>query len=659
MTLAVASVLTAAELMRAVERDYIRDAIGQFADVPGVGDDAPLSAKLKGGAADAADKLKLAKRAPAGFSVRSSKKLKTDSADVGVAEVDGPDGPEFRVGLITAESGKWDGGFAGEDRKAKLRQEIAQKRALLDSDEEQSDSLEDEINDLETELDDIGDRTAVLSPEAMASFRRQLDDALVLAQENKVKQDATAKELDALEDKKRALAAKFSDPDLEKRISSATGKMRSHQQSIKRLENDPDVDGWGPEVIAELIESHKADVARYEAELRPLLARRADLMPPAELARLEDLDRQYVALTDEDIDDMLTAVEISAPNGTRVRAEVWGSDDIDEQWTSARLYVLAPGETRDDADNSDGYASFRGMRGLNKLIAGLDTTSQAGGRSMESFAVMSASPAVQLMLWARTLEAPDSFLRKGKRISVERGKGGRFARKGLGDIADAVADAVTDDKPAAPKARAPRNAVAKALASGDPNALDGMSREALRREAKSRGLEPPRGVSEEVLRDMLWDDERSGSGGDAAAPLGGGDREDLPTGRQEKASSDFGRMRDANRAAIQADRDAALAKRRQADRPDAAARPVPKRTDVAARKAEIDAIIANPKPEDRERLKAIFSGMRIEDLKRVAADNKTSLIGTRKADMVQQLVEGTIGFRLNSQAILYGDWGKA
>jgi 8-oxo-dGTP pyrophosphatase MutT (NUDIX family) len=73
-----------------------------------------------------------------------------------------------------------------------------------------------------------------------------------------------------------------------------------------------------------------------------------------------------------DIDDIITSVEVPTPNGGRVLAEIWGSDDIDSDWVTARLYVLGPGETTDDAENGDEYASFRGLKGLNKLIAGFD-----------------------------------------------------------------------------------------------------------------------------------------------------------------------------------------------------------------------------------------------------------------------------------------------
>lgn len=341
------------------------------------GEDGGQWVKAPGGGAGPLDKLKLGGRAPAGFSVRSSKKLKTDYADVGIAEVDGPDGPHFRVGVIGNESGKWDAGFVGEARKAQLRQEIDRKQALMDSDDDDvDDDIEDQISELQSELEDLeGERTAVVSPSQMADFRRQLDEALMVAKANKAKVDADAKAQDAIDEKRAAIIAEFSDAEMERGIHELSWRLRQAQGIVRDLENDlasgRSRHGWDPEFTAERLASWKANVVEYEAELAPLLARRAELMPPDARVRLEDLDRQYAAINDPDIDDMLTAAEVSAPNGARIRAEIWGSDDEDEGWTNTRLYVLAPGETADDADHGDAYAYFRGLKGLGKLIAGL------------------------------------------------------------------------------------------------------------------------------------------------------------------------------------------------------------------------------------------------------------------------------------------------
>lgn len=314
------------------------------------------------------DKLKLGKRAPAGFRVRSSKKLKSEyAADVGIAEVDGPDGPHFRVGIITSESGKWDAGFTGEARRAELRKQIAEKQALFDSDDEQPDDLEDELSDLKGELEELeNERTAIVSPETMADFRRKLGDALTVAKANKTKQDADTKAQEDIDEQRDRITAEFSDAALEREISRVRGALRSDEYRLRLLRQDPD---W-----AHAIPGAEADVAEAERRLAPLLARRAEMLPPDARARLEDLDRQYFALIDENIDDMLTSTEVAAPNGSRIRAEIWGSDDVDEDWVKTLLYVLAPGETTDDADNGSEYGRFGGIKGLTKLIAGLESS---------------------------------------------------------------------------------------------------------------------------------------------------------------------------------------------------------------------------------------------------------------------------------------------
>ncbi|GIH07412.1 hypothetical protein Rhe02_54790 [Rhizocola hellebori] len=343
-----------------IKRTYVRDDEGQFAETPG-------------GGLSALDKLKLGKLAPDGFTVRSSKKITTDYADLGVAEVGSPDGRQFRVGLITTDSGRWDAGFTGEKRKDELRQQIAQLQALLDSDDEQPDELEEKLGELESELEDLdADRTAILTPEAMADLRRQLGDAAELAKANKAKQNATVKELEALDRQRDDIIAQVSNPGLERQISSLSYRLRQKQGIIKRLSAKPNAHGWSDEVIAELLVEHRADAAELEAELVPLLARRAEIVPPEALARLEDLDRQYNTLNDADIDDIITSAEVPTSNGGRVLTEVWGSDDEDSDWVTARLYVLGPGETTHDADNSDEYAYLRGLKGLSKLIAAFD-----------------------------------------------------------------------------------------------------------------------------------------------------------------------------------------------------------------------------------------------------------------------------------------------
>ncbi len=664
MTLAVA-MPTAAELVsRALEKYnplQPRDADGQWSDgVPGF--------------ASALDKLKLSRRAPAGFVVQSSKKLKTDNADVGIAEVDGPDGPQVRVGVINSESGKWDAGFTGEARKAQLREEIGRREALMESDSDDvDDDIEDQISELESELEDLeGERTAIVSPEVMADFRRQLGEGLTVAKANKAEQDAAVKEFDALDEKRDAIIAEHSDSDLERRISRVSSELRSKLKIIKGLESGPNPRHWTPEFIAELIEMHKADVPGLEAELAPLLARRAELMPPDARARLEDLDRQYAALNEADIDGMLTSAEVSAPNGTSIRAEIWGSDDEDGGWANTRLYVLKPGETRDDADSGDDYAYFTGLRGLNKLIAGLDASrspeafnlslgvrSMPLSRALESFAVMSSSPAVRLMMYARALEAYESLMRKGNLSTVIRGGKGRFARK-VGSAIDAAA-AVRAIVDTPKKPRAPRNAVAKALASGDSSALDGLSRESLRREAKARGIDVPRGVSEDVLKDMLWDDENSskGDGGGAANAMAdgfGGRDPETADAKRERADSLLSDMPSgqAGRDRVHTEIGGLIL---AADRMDAANKPSRSRAKAADTDAVADRIRALPhKPESRAALAAELDKLGAADMRAVADKWNIPLPKRTTKAQSRQAIETRLEQLIDHDSVLNGGW---
>lgn len=453
-----------------------KGADGKFVDVPdgGIADVIKDGIKQVGElvadardevAAMRADKLRLGKLAPDGFTVRSSKKLKTDNHDVGVAEVDGPDGPHFRVGVIGNESGKWDAGFTSEGRKAELRRQIAEKRAIFDSDDDAPDDIEDQIGELESALEDLdNERTAIVPLAAVADFRRQLGDAATVAKANKVKQDASVKALDALDEQRDRLIDEHSDADLERQISKVSGQLRSSREVIKRLETGPNP-RISPERIPELLEMHRANAAQYEAGLAPLMARRAELMPPDARERLEDLDAQYRALTEDDIDDMLASADVPVPSGGSLRAEIWGSDDEDEGWTNTRLYVLSPGETTDDADQGEDYGYFRGLKGLNKLLAGLDA-SDGDGSSTRSAATLAVSIVDALVghsytraqLRARERWLDDAWLRarvaklSGEKLAEfnlkhPRGPGGKF-----GSAAGKLVDAVESAEGRAPKA---------------------------------------------------------------------------------------------------------------------------------------------------------------------------------------------------------------
>ncbi len=207
------------------------------------------------------------------------------------------------------------------------------------------------------------------------------------------------------------------------------------------------------------------------------------------------------------------------------------------------------------------------------------------------------SPAVRLMLYARTLEKKEFIHRGGKLIPIERGPLGRFGDMLDGPELDAI---IANPKPGdrerlkahfksmklpelkaeakargaylgttggkdamagkmaehligfqldsaaiersfrnggngmgdpldQPEPKTRRPSVAKALLSGNPNALEGYKREPLRREANHRGIATD-GMSTEAIRDALWDHERTGVDDEA----------DLPSG--EKAELDLARL---------------------------------------------------------------------------------------------------------------------
>jgi len=90
------------------------------------------------------------------------------------------------------------------------------------------------------------------------------------------------------------------------------------------------------------------------------------------------------------------------------------------------------------------------------------------------------------------------------------------------------------------------------------------------------------------------------------------------------------------------------------------ARPRKPRTqvDMAAVDQEITAMIADPKPEHRQRLREILAGMTVAQLQQVAGKHGTSgfLTGANKAEKANRLVENIVGFRLNALAIMGSKW---
>lgn len=388
----------------AKRRTYVRDDLGRFDDVPG-------------GGGVSADKLRLQRWAPVGFTVRSSKKVKNENSDLGIAEVDGPDGPQIRIGAVDPDSGKWDAGFSGEARMAALREQIEQKQDDFDneSDHDQAVALEDEIGELESELETLDqDRTAVLTPAAMADFRRRLGEASTLARSNKAEQDSALRAYEALDKQRADIIAEFSDTELEEEISQAQGHLWARNYRLRLVRGDSKYARYIPEA--------EADAAEAERDLAPLLVERAELMPPGPRVQLEELERRQGALNADDIDGIITSAEISSADGMRVLAEVWGSDDVDDDWVTTRFYVLAPGESTDDADDQGRDAQFRGLKGLNKLIAGLEPVD---------------GPTVAAVVWGcgcPTTAAKDVIVRDGHSITVNRDGQGQFAEKADADL---------------------------------------------------------------------------------------------------------------------------------------------------------------------------------------------------------------------------------
>lgn len=73
--------------------------------------------------------------------------------------------------------------------------------------------------------------------------------------------------------------------------------------------------------------------------------------------------------------------------------------------------------------------------------------------------------------------------------------------------------------------------------------------------------------------------------------------------------------------------------------------------------AEIDAIIANPKSGDRERLRAHFGTMRGAELRAEAKKRGASISGVNRNDqIVDRIIEHEIGWKLNSNVIRNSPW---
>jgi hypothetical protein len=136
------------------------------------------------------------------------------------------------------------------------------------------------------------------------------------------------------------------------------------------------------------------------------------------------------------------------------------------------------------------FATLRGIVGDDTLAAGLIRDGWSNGYLYlgppEPVSEMMRSGGTSFTR-ARTKEEFAELVAAKK---VVRGEGGKFARI---------------------------SAVAKALLSGDPNALSGIDREPLRREAMKRGI-ATKGLSTDALRDALWDHELDGVDTEADLP---------------------------------------------------------------------------------------------------------------------------------------------
>lgn len=310
------------------------------------------------------DKLKIADKMPAGVTLRSSRKAKSDNGwySLLVAEVDTPDGPRTRIGVLEGEGPrKWGGGFGREQRMAELREVVARQRALQDADSDEYD--EDARIDAEHELEDLADnKTASLAASAVASLRIQLAEALAAARRNKSVQEEAVRRDEILVARRDHLIDEHGDPDLEERIRHAQQEVRHAESRLHSLRNDRDP-SW-----AEFIPEAEADAAEAKRKLEPLLAERVRTMNPAGREELEQIERDHAALMSGDIDDILVRGEVQADNGLRLAFETWGSDDIDEDWTKTYVAVLDGDETFEEASESDRHSRSSGPKGIERLL---------------------------------------------------------------------------------------------------------------------------------------------------------------------------------------------------------------------------------------------------------------------------------------------------
>lgn len=76
--------------------------------------------------------------------------------------------------------------------------------------------------------------------------------------------------------------------------------------------------------------------------------------------------------------------------------------------------------------------------------------------------------------------------------------------------------------------------------------------------------------------------------------------------------------------------------------------------------AEIAAMVANPKPEHRARMKELLGGMTVAQIKEAVGRHTETVPGARaKADLINRSTEHLVGFKIDSDVIRHGKWNSS
>lgn len=729
------------------------------------------------GVAGAADKLKLAGRIPLmdGEELVGSDVFEPrQSGHVPMALTSGPSGRRLRVGT----------GIADEDKKRWAGRDRGQ---TVNLDEEGIRRFRGAIEEMRIKGDEGGRQFQAIERREEELDQQRRD---ILKRQYRGLSKTEAKRLDQLN----------------RRIEAADDEITRREQGLRDTarylaENDPDGKRRWDEIFAEIASLDPGDDA--DARRIQQLEDEVGRIPPSPRTRdtlrvlpqlreerdrlgaeRQELTANATPLTAEDQAE-LTAVEVEIARNAAEHQEmeeiVLVDGVISGEWADL-AYRVTTAETTHDYDNlgisyriaarpknadvdwdfGEDYGATElepdDLVKLGRMVERLVAETRSPEStvipvSVASFALLSASPAVQLMMYARAVEAKDTFMRAGHSITVNRGKGGKFAKKGLGDAVMAAAKAATsrrddtehslrmaraeleeiesrgtrrfgtddpdkwddetssqywqvrqrtselererdatqpDSAPAEKAGAKPRrSAVAKALASGNPNALDGVGREALRREAKARGLEPPRGVSEDVLKDMLWDDENAAMGA-GGQPGGRGNAEALrirlrQIRGQDVVGADNRREIEAMVAGVSKEDLRAIYKEMQGFDPFEDDEPYEDvRRDFLTHlligrsysKWRSDTDTPSPTPDeavdvlkkakagDGGQVRALLEEMRDADLFETASRLSKEMgtvpqpkAGQARQSLIDDVYEGTVGFRDRAKAI-GGNWGS-